>query len=93
MRLLPPERRDPVRAFVGELLCTCPYCGAEVRRNSPRGLDADERLGCSECVSATIGTCPLCRTEVTRKHKRDELPGGGIAHRACTEKRGRGNRA
>jgi hypothetical protein len=89
VRLLPPERRDPVRSFVGELLGPCPYCGAEVCRDSPRGLDADERLGCLACVGAVVGTCSLCHAEVTRKHKRQELPNGAIAHRTCVEKRGR----
>jgi hypothetical protein len=86
---LPAERREPVRAFVTELLCSCPYCGAEVRRNSSRGLDADKRLGCFACVTAVVGSCPLCRTDVTRKHKRQELPDGRIAHSNCAEQRRR----
>jgi hypothetical protein len=86
---LPRERCDPVRRFVGELLTHCSYCDAEVRRDSPRGLDADERLGCLACVKATLGTCPLCRAEVTRQHRRTELPNGAIAHRDCAEKRRR----
>ena len=84
---IPAERRDPVRAFVTDLLCSCPYCGAEVRRNSSRGLDADRRLGSFACVTAVVGTCPLCRAEVTRKHNRQELPNGRIAHRECAEQR------
>ena len=86
---LPPDRSVAVHEFVTELVGTCPYCGAAVRRNSSRGLDADERLSCHACVTAVVGQCPLCRAEVTRKHKRQELPTGGVAHRACVEKRGR----
>ena len=86
---LPPERRAAVRAFPTDRVGTCPYCGFEVRRNSSRGFDADERLGCFACVTAVVGTCPLCRGEVTRKHKRQELPNGAITHRDCAEKRRR----
>jgi hypothetical protein len=89
VRLLPPERREPVRRFVGEVLCACPYCGAEVRRNTRRGLDADGRLGCLACVSVVVGQCALCRAEVTRKHRREQLGGGAISHRECVEKRRR----
>jgi hypothetical protein len=66
-----------------------PYCGAEVRRDSPRGLDADEWLGCSACVKAALGSCLLCRAEVTRQHGHTELPNGALAHRDCAEKRRR----
>lgn len=86
---LPAERGDPVREFVTERVATCPYCGAEVRRNSARGLDADERLGHLGCVTAVVGTCPVCRRDVTRKHKHSVLPNGGVADRECAEKKRR----
>jgi hypothetical protein len=57
-----------------------------VRRDSARGLDAGDRLGCLACVTAVIGPCSVCRADVTRKHKHNELTSGGVVHRECVEK-------
>lgn len=85
---LPRERREPVRAFVSELVGECPYCGKEVRRNNSRGIDADERLGCFTCVTAVEGRCALCGKDVSRKHKRAEGP-RGLVHQKCQDERRR----
>jgi hypothetical protein len=50
---LPLDRRNAVLAFVTERVATCPYCGTDVRRDSARGLDADEQLGCLQAMRRT----------------------------------------
>jgi endogenous inhibitor of DNA gyrase (YacG/DUF329 family) len=81
----PDEGRVP---WHHEVVATCPYCTQPVRRDDPRALDADERLGHLACVDVIEGECTSCGKPVSRRHKRDVLR-DGIAHKACLEPKGR----
>lgn len=85
---LPPDRRAPVEAFASEVIGDCPYCGKQVRRCDPRGIDAAEVIGCFACVTAVEGRCTLCGKDVTRQHKRTEGP-HGLVHDKCQDGRRR----
>lgn len=82
---LPEARREAVRSFLTEAVGSCKYCGASVHRNSARGVDAEDDIGCLACVTTTVGTCSVCREDVTLKHKREELSNGRVAHSKCLE--------
>lgn len=83
---LPEHRRAPVLAFVREVIATCPYCGAAIRRDSSRAVDADERIGCFACVHTVLGACKVCGQDVTRAHKHKRTA-RSVAHEECTQRR------
>lgn len=81
------DRREPVRAFVTEVIGQCPYCRKQVRRCDSRGIDADEVIGCFACVTTVEGSCGICKKEVSRKHKRELDARLGLVHRKCLDDR------
>jgi len=88
---LPERRRAAVAAFLTELVGECPYCGGAVTRTTSRGIDWQERLGCSGCVAALVGSCSLCGEQMTRQDKPAE-DYDALTHVKCAEweKRRRG---
>ena len=70
----------------------CPYCSKDVRRCDPRGIDADEVIGCFSCITAIEGRCGVCGKEVTRQHKRTTAGTRGLIHQRCSEALDRGER-
>ncbi len=85
LKHVPEGRRAAVQAFLEEVVACCPHCAAEITRTTSRGIDWQERLGCQQCVTATVGTCPLCGRDITRKQKPDDGP-HGLVHAECADR-------